>query len=308
MITPEKDIESLRNALLSKKPDVIINIISKRTKPQLDILIELFQKTFNKDLIKEINQCLSYDNDLIRLISLLFLDPIHYYCQILYSSFNQGIKDINTIIEIILTCPYEKLKQIMNMYSELYNDRNIVNDIKNMKFSNNGDIIKIILLFILEKEKRENILPDMEECQKAALKLKNEQIKNWLNVNSILNQIIINNSQIELYYINEFYKKLTGFSIIQNINKEINEDEKFLLIEIISAIVSRNEYFAEKINKAVKVKNEEIILRIILTRREIDLEQIKERYFNLYNKSMLNDFENIFSGDCYKLIYNLVGI
>ena len=78
MITPEKDIESLRNALLSKKPDVIINIISKRTKPQLDILIELFQKTFNKDLIKEINQCLSYDNDLIRLISLLFLDPIHY--------------------------------------------------------------------------------------------------------------------------------------------------------------------------------------------------------------------------------------
>ena len=31
MITPENDVEKIRNALLSKNPDVIINIISKRT-------------------------------------------------------------------------------------------------------------------------------------------------------------------------------------------------------------------------------------------------------------------------------------
>ena len=69
MITPENDVENIRNALLSKDPDVIINIISKRTFSQRNILIDLFKKACNKDLVKEINKLLSYDNNLIETIS-----------------------------------------------------------------------------------------------------------------------------------------------------------------------------------------------------------------------------------------------
>jgi hypothetical protein len=69
---------------------------------------------------------------------------------------------------------------------------------------------------------------------------------------------------MEIHYIFEFYKKICGYSIIQRINKEINEDEKNYLIEVIKVISSHIQYFAEKINKAIKDKNEKIILRIII--------------------------------------------
>ena len=44
MITPEKDVENIHNSLISKKSDVIINIISKRTYQQINILIYIFKK------------------------------------------------------------------------------------------------------------------------------------------------------------------------------------------------------------------------------------------------------------------------
>ena len=308
MITPENDVEKIRNALLSKNPDVIINIISKRTFSQRNILIDLFKKACNKALLKEINKLLSYDNNLIEIISLLFLNEIKYDCDSLYSSLNQGNKDLSTIIEIISTRPSNILKKIINKYSDIYNNRNIIKDIENKNILNNNDIIKNILISFLNNEKNENVSPDLDQCHLLAVKLLNEQIKNWFNINSILCQIILNNSQMEIYYIFEIYKKISGNSIIQSINNEINEDDKNFFIEIIKAISSQKKYFAEKINKAIKDKNENIILRIIITRQEIDLEEIKKAYFQMYNKTLINDLKNIFSGDCFKLISNLIGI
>ena len=196
----------------------------------------------------------------------------------------------------------------MNTYSTLYKNKTIVNDMENIKLSENGEIIRNILSSFLQKEKNENNSPDLEICQSLALKLKNEQIKKWFNINSVLYQIIINNSQMEIKYISEYYKKLVGYGIIETIIKEINEDEKFYLIDIIYAFSSPNKYFAEKINKAIKDKNENIISRIIITRKECDLEQIKESYFHSYNNTLINDLRQIFSGDYFKLISNMVGI
>ena len=157
MITPENDVENIRNALLSKDPDVIINIISKRTFSQRNILIDLFKKACNKDLVKQINKLLSYDNNLIETISLLFLNEIKYDCDSLYSSLNQGNKDLSTIIEIISTRPSNILKKIINKYSDIYNNRNIIKDIEDIKFSNDNDVIKNILISFLKNEKNENI-------------------------------------------------------------------------------------------------------------------------------------------------------
>jgi len=308
MITPENDIENIRNALLSKNHNVIINIISKRTFSQRNILIDLFKKVCNKDLIKEIKKILSYDNNLNQIISLLFLNQIQYDCESLYYSLNQGKKDINSLIEIILTRPSKILKKIINKYPDIYNNRNIIKDIEIITISNNNDIIKNILISFLKNEKNENISPDLNQCHVLAVKLLNEQIKNWLNINSIFCKILMSNSQMEIHYIFEFYKKICGYSIIQRINKEINEDEKYYLIEVIKVISSHIQYFAEKINKAIKDKNEKIILRIIISRQEIDLEEIKKAYFQKYNKTLINDLKTIFSGDCFKLISNLIGI
>ena len=305
MITPEKDVEDIHNSLISKKSDVIINIISKRTYQQINILIYIFKKTYNKDLIKEINNFLSYDVNLISIFSLLSINPINYDCQTLFIALNQSNKDINTLIEIIITRPSNILKKVIVEYSSLYKNKNIIKEIENINISR---IIKNILIIFLTKEKNENKTPDLDLCQSLAIKLENEKVKNWLNINSILYNIIINNSQTEIYFISMFYKKLSGNSIIEKIDKEIIEDEKYYFIQIILSLISLEEYFTKKLYKAINDKNENIILRILITRRDIDLEKIKQCYFQLYNKTLINDIKNFFSGDSYKLISNIIGM
>jgi hypothetical protein len=217
---------------------------------------------------------------------------------------------INSQIKIIADC-LTKNNETISMSSlpvkakKTDDIENIIKEIENINISR---IIKNILIIFLTKEKNENKTPDLDLCQSLAIKLENEKVKNWLNINSVLYNIIINNSQTEIYFISMFYKKLSGNSIIEKIDKEIIEDEKYYFIQIILSLTSLEEYFTKKLYKAINDKNENIILRILITRRDIDLETIKQCYFQLYNETLINDIKNFFSGDSYKLISNIIGM
>ena len=55
---------------------------------------------------------------------------------------------------------------------------------------------------------------------------------------------------------------MMGFRILQGIDNEYSGDTKKRLSKFIFEVLSPSEYFATKVNKAVK-KNEKIIIRII---------------------------------------------
>ena len=99
-----------------------------------------------------------------------------------------------------------------------------------------------------------------------------------------------------------------GFTILQGIDNEYSGDTKKRLSQFIFAVLSPSEYFATKVNKAVKKKNEKAIMRIITTRHEIDMEDIKGYYLKLYGKEMTNDLKSNFSGDFYNLLAKMVGV
>ena len=56
---------------------------------------------------------------------------------------------------------------------------------------------------------------------------------------------------------------MKGFTILQGIDNEYSGDTKKRLSQFIFVVLSPNEYFATKVNKAVKKKNKIIIMRII---------------------------------------------
>ena len=63
---------------------------------------------------------------------------------------------------------------------------------------------------------------------------------------------------------------------------------KKLLQTIVYSSVNPSEYFATRVNYAVKGlgTKDHLLIRIIITRHEIDIPQIKEAYQNLYNKEL----------------------
>ena len=68
-----------------------------------------------------------------------------------------------------------------------------------------------------------------------------------------------------------------------------------------------SEYFATRVNYALKGvgTKDTLLIRILVTRDEMDLPQIRDAYRRLYNKDMVKDIEKDTSGDYKKLLVKL---
>ena len=304
MITPEKDAESFRNAMLIKNEKALIDMLSTRTYQERHKIMITFNKTYNKDLIQEIQKFFSGKNSFDEFINGLFTNPIEYDCVSLHNAIKGITSHIGTVIEIIATRPSFMLKLMIQKYPELNKGKELIKDVE----SCSSGVIRRILISIIENQRSNNNSPNLEECQEKAEKLKHEGVKRWEGNNSFFVKIFTTNSPMELAYISRFFHKMMGFTIIQGIDNEYSGDTRKRLIQFIFAVLSPSEYFATKLNKAVKRKNEKAIMRIITTRHEIDMEDIKIYYSKLYRKEMINDLKTNFSGDFYKLIAKMVGV
>ena len=304
MITPEKDAENLRNAMLIKNEKFIIDILSQRTYQQRQIILTTFNKTYNKDLVQELQKYFSGKSIFDEFISGLFTNPIEYDCASLHTAIKGITTHIGTVLEIIATRPSFMLKQIAQKYPELYKGKELNKDIE----SCSSGIIRKLLIGCLENNRSENSSPNLEECQEKAEKLKHEGVKRWEGNNSFFIKIFTTNSPMELAYISRVFHKMMGFTILQGIENEYSGEMKKRLTQFIFAILSPSEYFAAKINKAINKKNEKTITRIITNRHEIDIEEIKRYYFKLYGKELVNDLKSNFSGDFYNLLTKMIGV
>ena len=94
---------------------------------------------------------------------------------------------------------------------------------------------------------------------------------------------------------------------MKTIDTEFSGNNKKLLNTIINVLISPSEFFAKKINKALNGvgKNEKLLIRILVTRRDIDLNQIKQYYKQLFRKNMIDDIKESFTGIFGKLIIGI---
>ena len=303
MITPENDALNLRNAMIINKDQVLIDIISQRSLQQRQKILSIFNKTYNKDLVQELKTFFSNKNIDDFLVS-LFANPIEYDCQTLHSAIKGITHDLDTITEIISTRPSFMLKQIAQKYPELFKGKELTKDIE----SCTSGMIRKIIISLLEGNRSENNYPNLEECQDKAEKLKHEGVKRWEGNNSFFIKIFTTNSPMEIVFISRFFHKMMGFTILQGINNEYSGDTKKFLTNFVFAVLSPSEYFATKMNKAINDKNQKIVARIVIARHEVDMEEIKQYYAQLYGKEMINDLKKNFSGLFYQLISKLVGV
>ena len=74
------------------------------------------------------------------------------------------------------------------------------------------------------------------------------------------------------------------------------------------ATLSPSEYFATRVNDAVKGlgTKDHLLIRVLVSRSEIDMPQIKQYYKQLYGKDMVADIKSDISGEYQNLMVQLV--
>lgn len=107
----------------------------------------------------------------------------------------------------------------------------------------------------------------------------------------------------------EEYKKINGNDIEKAIKKEMRGDLEKACLAIAKSARNKPAYFAELLHESMTgsgTKDDDLI-RILVSRAEIDLPEIKQQYKNLYGKSLYDVVKSELSGDYEKLFLTLIG-
>ena len=305
MFDPKADADLLKNSMKGAGSDKesIINLATSRNNQQRNKIREEYKASYGTDLISDLKSELS--GHLKDTLIAMFYHPIDYDCLSLRSAMKGLSTDEDTLIEIIATRPGYMLKKIIERYPTIVEGRNLLDDIK----SETSGSVKRLLISLLEGSRSDNTNPDIEECEKLAKELYETGEKKWGTDDSVFNQIFALRSPLEIACISRAYHKLTGHTILQAINNEFSGDIKKLLTAVVYAVISPSEFFATKINKAFKGlgTKDKLLIRILVTRNEIDMPYIRKYYKQLFKKDMIDEIKGDTSGDYRKILLKLAG-
>ena len=300
-----KAAEDLRKAMEGFGTDeehLILVVTSNKTQERLKIK-KAYEEKYKKNLIDDLKSELSgkFEDAMVA----LFKEPVEYDCECIYNAMKGAGTDENCLIEVIASRPNWLLEKIKKKYSELYK-KELVEDIKG---DTSGDFQKI-LEGILRCKRSEVKEINKENCEKIAKELSETKEEGWVvnDESSVFYNYIINSSPKELSAIAREYYRLSGKTIIDGIENNFKGDAKDLLKSILYSLVSPSEYFATRIKKAIEGfgTDNKTLIRILITRCEVDMNIIKKYYKQLYKKDMIEDIKNDISGDYQKLMIELI--
>jgi hypothetical protein len=302
-MTALEDAQALRKAMkgLGTDEKAIIEIVANRTNAQLLEIKDAYEKNIQRDLIKDLKSEIS--GNFQKAVLALFEPSLEYDVDQLNNAMKGIVTNEDTLIEIIASRDEARLNQIKMRYKEKYNK-----DLEHSIDKETKGNFKRLLISLLEGGRSRNMRYDVNDCQAKAKLLYEAGESKWGTSSYVFNQIFSLSSKYELSYICKEYYKLYGHSIVDAINSNFEGDLKKLLKSIIHAIINPSEYFASRINDAIKGlgTKDTLLIRTIVTRREIDLPMIKKYYKQLYGKDMVEDVKKETSGDYRKFLLEIL--
>lgn len=299
----EKDAQNLNKALKSTPKDkqAIIQLVARRSNNErLRIKIE-YEKLFKIDLQKEIETELKKENDFKDAIVSLFLHPIHYDCKELNDSMRGFGTDDDSLCEIITTRPNCVLRLIKQEYSKLYKETLE----KDVKGDTSGSYYKLLIHLIQEK-KTSNFEPDLKECEKIAQDLFTAGEKKFGTDEKVFIDVFGTRSPIEIAAIDLYYQKITGHNLKEAFAKEFSGDMKLLLTTLFDVSFSQSRYFANRLHEDLTKNKIKRVLRILITRKEIDLKRIRQFYYNQFQHELIVDINKYMKDDMQLLLLEFI--
>ena len=303
----DKDVETLKKSLKiggAEKVDenAIIKLLANRNNVMRQQLRNYYNKKFNRDLVSDLKAEL--DGKFEAAIVALLDDPFIYDAKSLHKAMKGVGTDTDACIEIICTRPNWYLKNIMTAYTNLTGG-DLIKDLKSeVKLMGNTGTL---LCTLLQCQRSENPTPNKETIEKYADDLIKGGIQKLGTDEKLFMDVLTKTSTPELQLLIDTYQKKAGESLLVSIDKEFNGDVKKTLKTIIYANTTPSEYFAQRVNEAITSagQKDELLMRILITRDEVDMPKIKECYKTLYGKDMVESIKEATLGDYKNLLVEL---
>ena len=303
MSVVNQDVDALRKAMkgAGTDEDTLIKVALKYSQKERLKLRHDYKAAYGRELLDDLAGDIS--GNFLVTMKALFTDPVEYDCEQLYKAMKGAGTNEDTLIEIIASRPGWLLKKIKKKYKEKYK-----NELEQDVADDTSGNFKKLLISLLQCDRSTNTNPDKDECAKIAEELfKAGEGKIGTN-EPVFNKHFAKLSPAELMVVAREYHKANGRSLYKAIDNEFSFNIKKLLQTVMYVLISPSEYFATRIRQAIKGAgtDDKMLIRVIVTRHEIDMNIIKQYFKQLYAKDMVKEVEDDVSGDYKKLLIGLL--
>ncbi|XP_063708372.1 annexin B9-like [Culicoides brevitarsis] len=301
---PTNTCALLKTALqgVGRDSETIMKILAGHTRDQRFELAATYKSLYGKDLVQEIMR--EYDGKLQDVIQYLFWPTEKMYAR----EFREATRGFGTneeaLIEMCVGLEGQELRRVASAYQQMYEKR-LEKDVRD----DTSGFFQELLVTLLEGRQEDTAPFPFQVPRNTAEALKNLEVGKWDRQKDTIRDVFCKRSFTELRAMFDEYEKQAGHKIEDAIEREFKKDAKKTLLAIVKCARNRSEYFAETLAKAIPsvgVKHD-ILHRIIVGRSEIDLGNIKEAFYQKYNKNIDVWLKHILEGYYWDLMVQLAG-
>lgn len=300
----ENDAKILRKAMKGFGTDekAIIDILGHRSNDQRQQIKAMFKTCFGKDLIHDLKSELGgrFEDTVIGLM----MKKDEYDAYELKRAMRGLGTDEDAMIEILCSRSNAEIRAINAAYKLLYRT-NLENDI----MSDTSGHFKRLMVSLANGNRMENQPVDMNKANSDAQALLQAGEKRWGTDESQFNAVMASQSYEQLRAVFDAYQKLSGRDMEKVIKSEMSGNLELGMLAIIKCVKNRPAYFAEKLYKSMKGAgtDDRTLIRVIVTRCEVDMVQIKQEFQKMYGQSLEQFVRDDISGDYKRMMLALIG-
>ncbi|XP_076253636.1 annexin B11-like isoform X2 [Rhynchophorus ferrugineus] len=301
---PRSDAEILRKAMKGFGTDekAIINVLAYRSNEQRLRIAYEFKTLYGKNLIKDLKSETSgnFENVLVALMTPL---P-EYYAKELHNAIAGLGTDENVLIEVLCTKSNDEIMVIRQAYQALYSK-----DLEEDLIGDTSGTFKRLMVSLCNACRDESMMVNPETARADAQALLRAGELRLGTDESTFNMVLCQRNWAQLQLIFQEYHNLTGHDIEQAIKNEFSGSAEDGLLAIIRSIKNQAAFFAKCLNKSMKGlgTNDNDLIRLVVTRSEIDMVEIKREYQAKYGESLADAIKGDCSGHYKKCLLHLIG-
>ncbi|XP_063994637.1 annexin B9-like isoform X1 [Diachasmimorpha longicaudata] len=288
---PRTDAEILRKAMKGFGTDekAIINVLANRNNIQRQEIEKQFKTLYGKDLKSDLKSELSGNFEAL-IIAMITPLP-EYYAKELHEAMSGIGTEECVLIEVMCTMSNHEIRVIGQVYEMKYG-RSLEDDLRNDTSGN----FKRLMVSLSCGNRDETFDVNPAAAAEDARRLLQAGELRFGTDESIFNEILVQRNIPQLIQIFQEYHNITGHTIRDAIENEFTGDIKKGLLAIVKCVENRAQFFAEQLYKSMKGMgtDDRRLIRLIVTRSEIDMGEIKQEFSRTYGKSL----EDFISDDC----------
>ncbi|KFO96383.1 Annexin A6, partial [Calypte anna] len=300
----DEDAQVLRKAMkgLGTDEGAIIDVVTQRSNAQRQQILKAYKAHYGRDLMADLKSELS--GSLAKLILGLMLTPAQYDAKQLRKAVEGAGTDESILIEIMATRNNQEIKAINEAYQEAYH-KSLEDDLSS---DTSGHFKRILVSLALgnRDEGPEDLTQAHEDAKKLADVSSNESSD---SLETRFLSILCTRSYPQLRRVFQEFIKMTNHDVEHAIRKRMSGDVRDAFLAIVRSVKNKPAFFADKLYKSMKGvgTDERTLTRIMISRSEIDLLNIRGEFMDLFDKSLHHMIEKDTSGDYCKALLALCG-